>query len=258
MAGLIEDHMVKVDGVTLHFQVIEGGSPTILLESGGGDDLTSWRDLPANLSRETGSTIISYSRPGFGRSELPEGPCDMRKEASWMWQGLEKLGYINNILLVGLSYGGWMIRLEANDNPWAVSGLVFIDPFTSEFVDILGVEYLDNHPIGRLPFDASDPSKLTKHQKAQVHMIGDGLAPKMEIMRNTVVPDNIPVVIIRSNIPFLPEPRENEAWYTAINQMADSVESSILIIAEESSHIIHFYQPDLIINAVKMVIERSR
>jgi len=84
----VVDFMVAVDGIRLHFQVIEGESPNILLESGGGDDLSSWKELPMDIARETGSTVISYSRPGFGRSELPEGPCDMREEAGWLWKGL--------------------------------------------------------------------------------------------------------------------------------------------------------------------------
>lgn len=253
----VVDSMVAVDGVRLHFQVIEGESPIILLESGGGDDLSSWKGLPMDIARETGATVVSYSRPGFGRSELPEGPCDMKEEAGWLWKGLVKLGYDRDLILVGLSYGGWMIRLEANDNPEAVRGIVFIDPFSAEFVDILGVEYLDNHPMaGKLPFDTSDLSKLSKHQRALVRMSGGGLSPKMKIMRETRVPEGVPVVIIRSGLPFWPKSEEQEAWYMAIKQMTNSIDGAVLMVAEESGHLIHFRQPELIIEAIKKVMDK--
>ena len=66
------DTLVSVGGNRLHFQVIEGGSPAILLEAGGGMDLTAWADLAPRLARETGATVISYDRAGFGESDLPE------------------------------------------------------------------------------------------------------------------------------------------------------------------------------------------
>ena len=62
-----------------------------------------------------------------------------------------------------------MIRLFASEHPEAIQGMVFVDPFTKEFVDLLGVEYLDNHPMaGKLPFDTSQPDNLSKYQRALV------------------------------------------------------------------------------------------
>ncbi len=136
--------------------------------------------------------------------------------------------------------------------------MVFVDPFTNEFVDLLGIEYLDNHPMaGKLPFDASQPDKLTKLQRALVRMVGDGLSPKMEIMRKTSVPPGIPVLLITSGRPFLPKTEEQEAWRRAHEQMIASIEGATLIVAEKSDHMIPFRQPDLIIEAVIKVIELS-
>ncbi len=75
------DTMITVGENRLHFQIIEGGSPTILLEAGGGMDLTEWADLAPRLARETSATVVSYDRAGFGKSDLPETPCDMKVEA---------------------------------------------------------------------------------------------------------------------------------------------------------------------------------
>ena len=255
----VTDTLVSAGEIRLHVRVIAGGKPHVLLESGGGFDLTEWNDIAPRIARETGSTVISYSRAGFGESDLPEVPSDMKVEAAWLWNALGQLGLDRDLILVGHSYGGWMVRLEASEYPDAVRGIVFVDPFSAEFVDILGVEYLDNHPMaGKLPFDTSDPSALTKYQRALVRMVGDGLAPKMEIMKETTVPEGIPVVIIRSGLPTLSKKEEQEAWDTALQQMAASINGVVLMVAEKSNHMINLNQPEIIVEAVKETIEKLK
>ena len=255
----VTDTMVSVDGFSLHFRIIEGGSPTILLESGGGGSLLDWERLAPRFARETGATVVSYSRAGFGRSDLPEAPCDMDVEAEWLWTALGKLGLDHDLVLVGFSYGGWMVRLEASMFPEDVLGIVFVDPFSCEFVDMLGVEYLDDHPMtGKLPFDTSDPSKLDRQQLALVRMVGGGLGPKMKVMKDTKIPEGIPVTIIRSGKQTLPKTEEQEAWDLALERMAASIDGSVLLVAEESNHAIIMLQPDLVAGAVKDVVDRAR
>ncbi len=253
----IIDTLISVGENRLHFQIIEGRKPAILLESGGGYNLEQWMMLAPWLARETGAAIITYDRAGFGQSDLPEVPHDMRLEAGWLWNGLEQLGLDSDLVLVGHSFGGWMIRLEANEHPEAVRGMVFIDPFTTEFVDRLGVEYLDDHPMaGRLPFDTSDPASLTTLQRAQVRMVGDGLAPKIAIMRDTRIPEGIPVEVITCARQFLPKVEEHQAWHTAHEHLAESIPGAVLIPAENSNHLVPLFQPGLVVESVTRVYGR--
>jgi pimeloyl-ACP methyl ester carboxylesterase len=247
--------LVQVENCRLNFRVIEGENLTILLEAGGGMDSREWNNLAPELASKTGATIVSYDRAGFGKSDLPETPLDMREEVEWLWQGLQKLKLQKDLILVGHSFGGWMIRLFASEHPEAVRGMVFVDPFTNEIVDQLGVEYLDNHPLaGKIPFDTSQPDKLTKFQRAAVRMVGDGLTPKMEIMRNTKIPTDIPVVVITSGRPFLPKTEDQDAWRLSHEQLTASIKGATLIVAEKSDHMVPMRQPDLIVEAVMKVI----
>jgi len=252
------ESLVQVGKNRLNFKIIRGENYNVLLEAGGGMDSREWYKIAPELAHKTGATIVSYDRAGFGKSDLPETPLDMREEVGWLWQGLKKLELEKNLILVGHSFGGWMIRLFASEYPEAVKGMVFVDPFTNEFVDQLGVEYLDNHPMaGKIPFDTSHPEKLTKIQRALVRMVGAGLGPKMETMRETSVPD-IPVLVITSGKPFLPKKEEQEAWRVAHEQFVSSIKSATLIVAEESDHMIPQRQPDLIIEAVMKIIQSAR
>lgn len=250
--------LVQVGEYRLNFQVIKGESLTILLEAGGGWHSNEWTNLAPELARKTGATVVAYDRAGFGKSDLPETPHDMREEVDWLWQGLQKLDLDKNLILVGHSFGGWMIRLFASEHPETTRGMVFIDPFTNELVNLLGVEYLDNHPMsGRLPFDTSQPDKLTKIQRALMRMVGDGLGPKIEIMKKTSIPQNIPVIVITSGRQFLPKTEEQEAWRLAHEQMTASIDGAILIVAEESDHMVQWRQPELIVDAVMKVIKSA-
>lgn len=250
------DSLIDVWGCHLYFSVIQGSETVVVLEAGGGADSSMWGSFPMYLARETGATIVTYDRAGFGKSDLPDTTYDMVEEVDWCMEGLRQLGLDQDIILIGHSYGGWLIRLTASRYPGSVRGLVFIDPFSAEFVDLLSVAYLDNHPSCRkdLPFADSNPQDLTKNQLGGIRMVKEGLGPKIAIMNHTTIPENIPVRIITSGLPWWLTPEEDLAWRKAHQQMAASIPGATLIIAAESDHLIPEKQPDIILEALKEVI----
>jgi pimeloyl-ACP methyl ester carboxylesterase len=242
---------------SLNFRIIPGKGPAILLESGGGMDSTEWAALAPRLARETGATVIAYDRAGFGKSDLPETRYDLHEDTEALWRGLQQLGLDQNLILVGHSYGGLLIRFEAGEHPGSVKGLVFVDPFTVELVDAMGIEACNNHPMmGKLPFDASNPEKLTKYQRAQVRMVGapnNNLAEKCAAIRKTVLPRGLPVRVITSGTNGLP-PEEQKIWRESHERLTAAVEGAKLLVAEKSNHMISFMQPDLVVSVVKEVV----
>jgi pimeloyl-ACP methyl ester carboxylesterase len=255
----VEEHRVDAGNYHLFFKVIRGEGPVILLEAGGGGDSSEWDALAPRLAAATGATVVSYDRPGFGRSDLPDIPCDMREESQSLWRALAALELDRQVILVGLSYGGWVVRLHANDHPERVAGLVFIDPFNCTFVESLGLDYCDRHPMmGNLPFKNDDPATLTRQQKALVRMVGDGLGPKIEIMRDTKIPEGIPVRWIMSGQAFLTKEHEQNAWTAAQKENAEAIPGAVLIVAEQSGHFVTQDQPDLVIETIADIAAEVR
>jgi len=254
------EKLVKVGEYSLNFRIIPGQGPAILLESGGGMDSTEWAALAPRLARETGATVIAYDRAGFGKSDLPETQYDLHEDTEALWRGLQQLGLDQNLILVGHSYGGFLIRFEAGEHPGSVKGLVFVDPFTVEFVDAMGIEACNNHPMmGKLPFDASNPEKLTKYQRAAVRMVGapnSNLAEKCAAMRKTVLPRGLPVRVITSGTNWL-SPEEQKIWRESHERLTASIEGAKLLVAEQSGHMIPFVQPDLVVTVVKEVVDEN-
>ncbi len=254
--------LVDVGGYNLNFRIISGKGPTILLESGGGMNATEWDALAPQLARKTGATVVAYDRAGFGQSDLPESKADLREDTAALWRGLAKLGLDRNLVLVGHSYGGFLIRFEAAEHPEAVRGLVFVDPFTLELVDALGIDYCNNHPMmGKLSFDASHPEALTKDQRALARMVGapgSNLAVKAAAMRKAVIPEDIPVRVITSGVTWLPAAREQEIWRKSHEQFTASIKGARLIVAENSDHLIPLRQPDLLVSVVSEVVRLAK
>ena len=253
---------VDVGGYNLNFRIIPGRGPAILLESGGGMDSTEWSALAPRLAQETGATVIAYDRAGFGKSDLPETKYDLREDTAALWRGLRTLGLDRNLILVGHSYGGFLIRFEAAEHPDAVRGLVFVDPFTFEFVDMFGVDYCNNHPMmGKLPFDTSRPETLSKAQRALVRMVGapdSNLAEKIAVARKGVVPEGIPVRVITAGIAFLPNPEEQKAWRESHERLTASIKGATMVVAEKSGHMVPFSQPDLLVSVVSEVVRLAK
>jgi len=256
------EKMIDVGGYNLNFRVIPGQGPAILLESGGGLDSTIWGALAPRLAQETSATVVAYDRAGFGKSDLPESKYDLREDTAALWRGLRTLGLDRNLILVGHSYGGFLIRFEAAEHPDAVRGLVFVDPFTVEFVDRLGVDYCNNHPLmGKLPFDASRPETLSKWQRACLRMVGSpdrNLAEKVAVMRKAVIPEGIPVRVITSGTTWLPNPEEMKAWRDSHEKLTASIKGAVLVLAEKSGHMIPFSQPDLFVSVVADVVRLAK
>jgi pimeloyl-ACP methyl ester carboxylesterase len=251
----IIEKMVNVGKYNLNFLIIKGTGPTILLESGGGMDSSEWIGLMPKLAEATNATIVAYDRPGFGKSDLPETKYDLREETDWLWQALGQLGLDKNLILVGHSYGGFLIRFEASEHPDDVKGLVFVDPFTAEFVNAFGIEKCNNHPMmGKIPFDTSHPEKLTKFQKAILRMIGvpRNLEEKYNLVCKSKVPEGIPVRVITSGRTWL-VPDEMKVWRESHECLVESIKDAKLIVAEQSDHMIPLREPDLVVSVVSEV-----
>lgn len=259
----VTEKMLSVGPVSLFFRVYRGGAPTILLESGGGDDSGEWTGFAPALAKATGATVITYDRAGFGKSDLPETPYDLAQETEWLFVALKQLGLDKDLVLAGHSYGGLLIRHEAATHPGAVRGLVFIDPFTVNLVDILGIDFCNNaQGLGKLPkLSPEEYAQKDKKTKADLrmggHPGGSNLAAKCDLIRPLTVPRDVPIRVLTSGLDWLPEILR-KPWRQAHEQFAASMPGAKLIVAAESDHVIPKRQPDVVIKALADVIAEGK
>jgi pimeloyl-ACP methyl ester carboxylesterase len=120
--------LVDLGGWRLHLNCSGQANPsrsTVILEAGAGDFSVDWslvQPLVAPFAR-----VCSYDRAGAGWSDLGPRPRMMRQQVWELHALLEKAGEKPPFVLIGHSYGGWLVRLFAEAYPPEISGIVLVE-----------------------------------------------------------------------------------------------------------------------------------
>jgi pimeloyl-ACP methyl ester carboxylesterase len=117
-----------VSGHRMHIFCTGSGSPTIVLESGLGNDSFVWDRVQPALSRTT--RVCSYDRAGYGYSDALPAPRDADHIAAELHGLLVRAKVVGPIVLMGHSMGGIYVRYYATRYPEEVRGLIFVDAST--------------------------------------------------------------------------------------------------------------------------------
>jgi pimeloyl-ACP methyl ester carboxylesterase len=252
IAAPYEDAPIDVRGHKLHFRVYGGGQETVVLESGFGYGAAEWDELAPRLQKATGATIISYDRAGLGKSELPEAPYDLHEEVVGLQMGLLALGRTRDLVLVGHSYGGYLIQLYANFHPGDVRGLVYVDSVT-----VTGIDALDATKMADALIRQNDVPEPTKQQRANLR-VAKGYALAQETMRRYPVVCGVPVMVITAGkTPKGMSDDVLDAWRRGHAELT-AQSGGIPMLAERSGHMVPFDQPDIVIAAVRAVFKSPR
>lgn len=252
VAAPYEQALVDVRGHKLQFRVYRGGPATVVLESGFGYGAAEWDELAPRLRSATGATVISYDRAGLGMSELPDEPYDIHEEVIGLHTGLLALGRSRDLVLVGHSYGGYLIQLYANFHPEDVRGLVYVDATTTAGIDALDAKKIVDSLIRQN--GVADP---TKQQRANLR-VAQGYVSGHETMRRYPVVCGVPVeVITAGKIPQGMASEAVDAWRRGHAELV-AQSGGTAILAERSSHMVPFDRPDVVIEAVSSVFKSPR
>jgi pimeloyl-ACP methyl ester carboxylesterase len=119
---------VDVGGWRLHLHCTgkaRAGRPTVILEAGVGDFSVEWSLVQPDVARST--RVCSYDRAGDGWSELGPHPRTFRQIVYELHTLLEAAGERPPYVVVGHSYGGWLVRLYQSTYPAEVAGMVLVE-----------------------------------------------------------------------------------------------------------------------------------
>jgi pimeloyl-ACP methyl ester carboxylesterase len=127
--------LIDVGGYRLHLNCLGQGSPTVILETGGGGfgslDFTYIQPELAKITR-----VCSYDRAGYGWSDLSPNPRTSEEIVTELHTLLHRAGIEGPYILGGMSLGGYFTRLYATRYPDEVNGMVLIDAsFEDEWSD---------------------------------------------------------------------------------------------------------------------------
>jgi pimeloyl-ACP methyl ester carboxylesterase len=125
--------LVDVGGWRLHLHCTgeaRAGRPTVILESGIGAFSVEWALVQPRVAEFT--RVCSYDRAGSGWSEWGPHPRTFRQIVYELHTLLERAAERPPFLLVGASYGGWLVRVFQATYPNDVHGIILVDGGTND------------------------------------------------------------------------------------------------------------------------------
>jgi pimeloyl-ACP methyl ester carboxylesterase len=128
-----------VGGHSMHLYCSGVESPTVLLESGLGNDWLYWQKVQPELARTT--RVCSYDRAGLGWSDSQSGARDAKHIAQQLYALLRQAGEAGPLVLVGASAGAYYVRQFVAMYPEQTHALIFVDGSVPEQVQLPGREY---------------------------------------------------------------------------------------------------------------------
>ena len=293
--------MVDVGGYRLHINCQGEGSPTVVIEAGGGDSSLSWDQVRQEVAKFT--RVCTYDRAGMGWSERSPKSRTAQNVVEELHSLLTNTGIEGPYVLVGHSIGGLYVRLYAHEYPDEVVGMVLVDASHEEqnlrFPEAyrqagdesrqqlvsgsrlakllnsigplaLSPENYSSQSLPPLPQATLEPYKAiilfdTTYFEtvAEEYASAEESAAQVRAAQITTLGD-IPLVVLTRGLSTDPdllglsdeEAQQGEAvWDELQAELAALSSNGKQVIAEESGHQVQLDQPELVIDAIRQVIE---
>jgi pimeloyl-ACP methyl ester carboxylesterase len=245
-------YMIDNGGHRLAFHVVDGHGPTIVLDVGGGEDSSYWKDIVGKLHAATGSEIITYDRAGLGQSEKVAGPWEVQSAVSDLKRGLQELGVTKNVILVSHSQAGEIATYFTKENPELVSGSVLVDAslpplYTDD--EIARVVAASQPAVDAAKKDPSDP------RNSQLISTAENYVSMHRAYHQVSWPDTVPAtVIVSEKTPFDGSPEDARRWRDAASSFVRQGPNRTLVTARNSSHDVPKDRPALVLKEIEKMV----
>lgn len=123
--------LIDVGGHRLHLNCTGNGSPTVVVEAGGGMMAAQLGWITPAVARDT--TICVYDRAGRGWSDAADSPQDALTISTDLHTLLQQAGVPGPYVMAGHSFGGLYALTYTAHHPDDVAGLVLIDSTSPDY-----------------------------------------------------------------------------------------------------------------------------
>lgn len=256
------------------------GEKTVVILPGMNSSIDDWNEVIRELSDVC--RVICFHRAGCGESDPnPFGPSVIQTVRD-LQSLLVALQIYTPIILVGHSYGGLCVQRFAREYPDSVSGVVLID---STSVDL---DRLDSLPTPSLNEQQSDDDWIAECKRSQIPKdtfdrisrfytnptLYNTMLREVEVWYQCAkdtkesghFPD-VPLIVIARDPKYCVKilmndgiPREEaelfeQTWHDLILEQSDLSGRSQFITAMDSTHSVYEERPEIIVQAIKELIQ---
>lgn len=260
----------------LHLNCSGEGSPTVIFDSGLGGSSLDWVRVQPQVASFT--RACSYDRAGYGWSDPGPRPRDSASISNELESLLGNASVPAPYLLVGHSFGGFNVRLYSHNNPEQIAGLVLVDsshedqfrrfeqagmgstaPRHGSFILHIGLQIPDG-----LPRDVAHIAQLFAVRRSSMTAFRSELRHlrrSAQQIRNASMMPDIPVVVISHRIDgtstSATEAKRARIWMDMQSDLARRALHGKHVISATEDHYIQLSQPELVVESIRELIERS-
>ena len=250
-------HTKKINTADGEFTYYLSGTnkPTVIFESGLGDDMASWKEVVART--EKFANVFAYNRAGFSGSNSKNSARSGEVIVSELRSLLKIVHLKPPYILVGHSLGGAYMELYAKTFPEEVSGIILIDPNSAQYP-----EQCKKKKLGYCEPPSSIPKWASFFLPDAVEGEIVGFKKTHAQINKAEQLPNVPLAMLSStqrSKEESPEERKRRVLYSKLHkELSLYVPNSRFIECDTCSHYIHQDQPGLVVDALVWVIENNQ
>lgn len=251
------ERLVDLGGRRLYIKCsgeARAGMPVVVMDAGMGSTSADWSSVEPNVSQF--ARVCSYDRAGVGKSDRAPQPRTSQDIVNDLHNLLAKAGLNPPYVLVGHSLGGMNARLYASEYPKEVVGMVLVD---------------STHEDENDRMLAVLPPEILKKAKPEDMIIRS--AEDIDFNRSVAQiraanwHSDIPLIVLtRGSATFNPNDYAVPSLAPKFEQIRLELQKELVrcssrgrqIIAEKSGHYIQRDQPELVIDAIRQVLEEAQ
>lgn len=245
--------LVDVGGHRVSVTTEGRGSPTVVFESGGGNDGSVWTEIAAAVRDRAGVQTFVYDRAGLGASDPAPLPYSIENDAQSLIAALNAAGVDGEVILVAHSYGGYIATIAANRG-LPLAGLVLVDAGIPGDMDDAAVQR--TLATYRPRYDAV--REQAPHLAGRMIPMMEAYPETIELVNSLEIPRGVPLTDIVADDAWRgPEDQAlSERAHHALISAAPDERSRV--VAGGSGHNVMADRPDVVIDAIVRMVAAVR
>ena len=255
--------LVDIGGRRLHLYCIGHGSPAVILEAGLGWGLGAWRHVQPSVAQTT--QVCSYDRAGYGWSDVGPSPRTSSQVSSDLHMLLRAADVHPPFVLVGHSIGGLYAQHFAAAYTAEVAGMVLVESSHEDQgndpslpVMLAAMKALTPTGLPRLMFRYGDSSMNAMYSSNKtiatpIRELAVIAKSTDEVRQARLSLGNEPLIVLTS----APTDADDSFHRMQLDLLTRSSNSKRIVV-ERSGHRVPSDRPDVVIAAIRDVVEQSR
>lgn len=240
---MMKEMLVQIKDCKLYAKLVgeNDGNPTVVMDAGYGDYSKAWDSVIEDLSLL--SNVLIYDRAGLGKSETSPNPRTSGEMVKELKELLIEAKIKPPYLLVGHSFGGVNLRMFATEYQDEVCGLVLVDSTPEDYRERF------------LPTMSEDFQQAYNKQFIYEGNY-DEFMESLKQLRDTRLKLNVPLLVLSAGKKAHYSKESQELWEDMQREILEISSEGELVIAENSAHYIQNDEPEVVVAAVKKLIDR--